>query len=60
MSNEKLQRQYDATYLQCMNSRGNKVPARFVYRGPPPGYAPDYAPPDYRAPPPYYYPPPRG
>jgi len=59
-SSYQLQRQYDATYLQCMYSRGNRVPARFVYRGPPPGYPPDYAPPDYRAPPPYYYPPPRG
>ena len=58
-SSYQLQRQYDVTYVQCMYTRGNRVPARFVYRGPPrryaPAYAPDYRPPDYA--PPYYRPP---
>ena len=57
-SSYQLQRQYDATYLQCMYARGNRVPARFVYRGPPPGYPPRYAPPDYGVPPDYYPSPP--
>ena len=70
-SSYQLQRQYDVSYVQCMYARGNRVPARFVYRGPPrryaPAYAPDYrlpddAPPDYRPPghAPPNYPPPRG
>ena len=74
-SSYQLQRQYDAIYLQCMYARGNRVPAQFVYRGPPrrypPAYAPAYAPydrtpgdvpPDYRPPDyvPPSYPPPRG
>jgi hypothetical protein len=47
-----LQRRYDVTYVQCMYERGNRVPARFVYRGPSPGYGPGYrapeqVPPDY-------------
>ena len=48
-SSYQLQRQYDVTYVQCMYARGNRVPARFVYRGPPPRYAPAY-PPGYRLP----------
>jgi len=69
VSSYQLQRQYNAVYAQCMYARGNRVPARFVYRGPPRRYAPAY-PPDYRLPdvppdyrPPDYaptYPPPRG
>ena len=55
-SSYQLQRQYDATYVQCMYAHGNRVPARFVYRSPPPygpAYAPVYrpapaVPPDYR------------
>ena len=55
-SSYQLQRQYDATYLQCMYAHGNRVPARMVYRGPGPygpAYAPMYrsaptVPPDYR------------
>jgi len=57
-SSYQLQRQYDVTYVQCMYARGNRVPGRFVYRGPPRRYAPPYAPPyapDY--PPPDYVPP---
>jgi drug/metabolite transporter (DMT)-like permease len=53
-SSYQLQRQYDASYAQCMYARGNRVPARFVYRGPPrryaPAYPPDYRPPDYAPP----------
>ncbi len=65
-SSYELQRRYDVSYGQCMYARGNRVPAQFVYRGPPrryaPGYAPYYgapqdAPPDYVPP---GYPPPRG
>ena len=69
-SSYQLQRQYDATYLQCMYAHGNRVPAQFVYRGPPRRYGPPYAPynrmpdgapPDYRPRqdvPPDYVPPP--
>lgn len=65
-SSYQLQQRYDVSYSQCMYARGNRVPAQFVYRGPPrryaPGYAPYYgapqdAPPDYVPP---GYPPPRG
>jgi hypothetical protein len=70
-SSYQLQRRYDVTYAQCMYARGNRVPAQFVYRGPPRRYAPAYAPyyrlpddapPDYRPPDyaPPNYPPPRG
>jgi len=65
-SSYQLQRRYDVSYGQCMYARGNRVPAQFVYRGPPRGYAPAYGP-YYRAPedvPPDYvpqgYPPPHG
>jgi len=63
-SSYQLQRQYDVSYGQCMYARGNRVPAQFVYRGPPRRYAPapyyrvpDDAPPDYVPP---GYPPPPG
>ena len=51
-SSYQLQRQYDGSYLQCMYSRGNRVPyaaygpARYYYP-PAPASAP---PPDYRPP----------
>ena len=44
------QRRYDQAYVQCMYARGNQVPVRAGYRGPParmappPGYGP-YGPP---------------
>jgi hypothetical protein len=56
-----LQRRYDSAYLQCMYSKGNQIPARFVggrpYYAPPPSY---YAPPPRYGPPPSYAPPPSG
>ena len=66
-----LQRQYDGAYIQCMYSRGNRVPARVYGRGysaPPPysGPAPSEVPPDYvpnpgpGSVPPPNTPPPRG
>ena len=38
-----LQRQYDHAYLQCMYAKGNRVPVRMSYGGPPPGYVQPYA-----------------
>ena len=57
-SSYQLQRRYDVSYGQCMYARGNRVPAQFVYRAPPRGYAPAYGP-YYRVPedvPPDYVP----
>lgn len=34
--NAQVQQRYDAAYLQCMYARGNQVPVRAGYRGPPP------------------------
>jgi hypothetical protein len=50
MSYYQVQRRYDQAYVQCMYARGNQVPVRAGYRGPParmappPGYGP-YGPP---------------
>jgi hypothetical protein len=53
-----LQRHYDNAYLQCMYAKGNRVPVRMSYSGPPPGYAtPYYAPPPTYSAPPANYPP---
>jgi hypothetical protein len=49
-----VQREYDASYAQCMTSRGNTVPTFGGYDGPRHGYRGDYGPP----PPPGYGPPP--
>jgi outer membrane lipoprotein SlyB len=40
-----VQRRYDQAYVQCMYAKGNQVPVRAGYRGPParmapPGYLP--------------------
>lgn len=53
-----VQREYDASYAQCMTSRGNVVPGprgpryRGDYPPPPPGYGPPPPPPGYGHPPP--------
>ena len=51
-SSAQLQRQYDGSYLQCMYSRGNRVP--YAAYGPPRYYYPpapaNSVPPDYRPP----------
>jgi hypothetical protein len=40
------QRRYDQAYMQCMYAKGNQVPVRAGYRGPPPRMAPPgYLPP---------------
>ncbi len=53
-----LQHQYDGAYLQCMYAKGNRVPVRMSYGGPPPGYrSPYYAPPPTYSAPPTDYPP---
>jgi hypothetical protein len=52
-SSYQLQRQYDASYLQCMYGRGNRVP----YAYGPPRYYYQPAPAQYTAPPPDYRPP---
>lgn len=51
-----LQHQYDASYLQCMYARGNRVPVRSAYNPYGPVYRAPGAPADY---PPANYPPPR-
>ena len=40
MSYYQVQRRYDQAYVQCMYAKGNQVPARAGYRGPPPRMAP--------------------
>ena len=56
------QRRYDHGYIQCMYSKGHKVPVsgRFVNSSPTPSYssAPPPPPPSYGAPPPSYGAPP--
>jgi len=75
-SSRALQRNYDVAYMQCMYARGNQVPGRVAYRGPPPNTpapgmpasppsgapAGNYPPPNYPPPnyPPPSAPPPRG
>ena len=54
-SSYQLQRQYDASYLQCMYSRGNRVP--YAAYGPPRYYSPAPYNAPYTAPPPDYRPP---
>jgi hypothetical protein len=50
MSYYQVQRRWDQAYVQCMYAKGNQVPVRAGYRGPParmappPGYGP-YGPP---------------
>ncbi len=60
MSSYQLQRGYDRAYLQCMYSRGNRVPVRAAAPGP---ARPSYLPPGPSAaayPPPPNTPPPAG
>ena len=54
-----VQRRYDGAYLQCMYAKGNRVPVRTSYSGPPPGYGRPYyaSPPTYYSAPPATYPP---
>lgn len=51
-ASSRLQRAYDASYLQCMYGRGHKVPAGFVQQAPTQRYfAPTYPPQNYPPPP---------
>ncbi|HEV7390795.1 MAG TPA: glycine zipper family protein [Burkholderiales bacterium] len=47
-SSYELQRRYDFSYIQCMYSKGHKVPVSGAYTSVPPGYT---SPPDNPAPP---------
>jgi hypothetical protein len=60
LSYYEMQRRYDMAYLQCMYAKGNQVPVRMGYRGPPASAPPNYPPPNYPPPnyPPPNYPPP--
>jgi hypothetical protein len=40
LSYYQVQRRYDQAYVQCMYAKGNQVPARAGYRGPPARMAP--------------------
>jgi len=58
-SSYQLQRQFDGAYMQCMYARGNQVPGRVAYSGPPPGApVPNYIPPSTTPRYPSNYPPP--
>ncbi|MGZ5231209.1 MAG: glycine zipper family protein [Burkholderiales bacterium] len=48
-SSYELQRRYDFSYIQCLYSKGHKVPVSGAYTSVPPGYIP---PPENPAPPP--------